>query len=152
MIQAFKNNIAVLVAGLVLAFAAIATAAVPVTTYAAAAPSGANPQQAVCKGADGLLIDSNVSATECATASGQTSDGLNALITKIINIFSVIVGVVAVIMIIWGGFRYITSGGDSNNVGAAKNTILYAIVGLIIVALAQVIVRFVLGSASGVAT
>jgi hypothetical protein len=47
-------------------------------------------------------------------------------------------------MIIIGGFRYITAGGDSNNVSAAKNTIIYAIIGLVIVAFAQIIVQFVL--------
>jgi len=49
-------------------------------------------------------------------------------------------------MIIFGGFKYITSGGDAGGVTGAKNTILYAIVGLVIVALAQVIVRFVIGT------
>jgi hypothetical protein len=52
-------------------------------------------------------------------------------------------------MILIGGFRYITSGGDSGNVSGAKNTILYAIVGLVIVALAQFIVRFVLSQSTG---
>ena len=52
---------------------------------------------------------------------------------------AIIVGVVAIIMIIVGGFRYITSGGDSSKVGSAKNTIIYAIIGLILVALAQII-------------
>jgi len=66
------------------------------------------------------------------------------LIKVIINVLSAIVGAVCVIMIIIGGFRYVTSAGDSNAVSGAKNTILYAIVGLIIVAFAQVIVRFVL--------
>jgi hypothetical protein len=47
-------------------------------------------------------------------------------------------------MVIIGGFRYIVSNGDSNGVSGAKNTILYAIVGLVIVLFAQVIVRFVL--------
>lgn len=78
---------------------------------------------------------------------GQTSTGtqhINSFITDIVNVFSIIVGVVAVIMIIVGGFRYITSGGDSNNISGAKNTIIYAIIGLIIVALAQFIVQFVL--------
>jgi hypothetical protein len=56
--------------------------------------------------------------------------------------------VVAVIMIIVGGLKYITSGGDSGNITSAKNTILYAIVGLIVVALAQIIVRFVLERAT----
>jgi hypothetical protein len=51
---------------------------------------------------------------------------------------------------IYGGFKYITSGGDSGNVTAAKNTIMYALIGLVVVALAQLIVRFVLGKANNV--
>jgi hypothetical protein len=76
----------------------------------------------------------------------QAEAGLNRLIRKIVNVLSTIIGVIAVIMIIWGGFKYITSGGDSNQVASARNTIIYAIVGLIIVALAQFIVRFVLNN------
>jgi hypothetical protein len=51
-------------------------------------------------------------------------------------------------MIIWGGFKYITSGGDTGNVSGAKNTLIFAIVGLIIVALAQFVVHFVLNTAT----
>lgn len=69
---------------------------------------------------------------------------INNLIRRIINLLSLIVGIVAVIMIIIGGLRYITSGGSDTGVTSAKNTILYAIIGLIIVALAQLLVRFVL--------
>lgn len=79
----------------------------------------------------------------CASTSDPT-ERVNGLIRLIINIFSLVVGVIAVIMIIIGGLKYILSGGDSGNVTGAKNTILFAIVGLIIVALAQIIVRFVL--------
>ena len=93
------------------------------------------------------------------TATGGTTDScdkdetgakgsLQSIIRTIINIFSLVVGFVAVIMIIVGGFKYITSGGESSNVTGAKNTIMYAIIGLIIVALAQVIVRFVLTKAT----
>lgn len=71
------------------------------------------------------------------------------IIPLAINIFSIVVGVIAVIMIIVGGLKYITSSGDSGNVTSAKNTILYAVIGLVIVALAQVIVRFVLGEVGG---
>lgn len=81
----------------------------------------------------------------------QDAGKLPAILSNIINIFSWIVGIVSVIMIIYGGFRYIISGGDSNGVTAAKNTILYAIIGLVIVALAQVIVQFVLTKADGAA-
>ena len=59
-----------------------------------------------------------------------------------------VVGIAAVVMIIIGGLRYVTSNGDSGQVGNAKNTILYAVVGLVVVALAQVIVRFVVAKAT----
>ncbi|MBA3758549.1 hypothetical protein H0X10_02865 [Candidatus Saccharibacteria bacterium] len=81
---------------------------------------------------------------------GDAESRVNEIIRLVINIFSLIVGVIAVIMIIIGGLKYITSGGDSSNVSGAKNTILYAIIGLVIVALAQVIVRFVLQKTTGV--
>jgi cytochrome bd-type quinol oxidase subunit 2 len=91
-------------------------------------------------------------AIECGSnnASGQTggpSDAegsLNQTIKNIVNILSVIVGVVAVIMIIIAGLRYITSGGSAEGVATAKRSLLYAIIGLVVVALAQIIVRFVL--------
>jgi hypothetical protein len=98
----------------------------------------------LCHGGDKLEFTSgNKPTTETCNTNANASK-LNTLIKNIINIFSILVGIVAVIMIIVGGFRYITSGGDSGNVTTAKNTILYAIVGLVIVALAQFIVRFVL--------
>ncbi len=85
----------------------------------------------------------------CNTNVSGSSNKLEGLIRTIINVFSAIVGAISVIMIIIGGFRYITSGGSSEGVGGAKNTILYAIVGLIIVAFAQVIVQFVLQRTTG---
>lgn len=69
---------------------------------------------------------------------------VNKAVKTVIDIFSWIVGVTAVIMVIIGGFKYITSQGDSNNINSAKNTILYAVIGLVVVAMAQVIVKFVL--------
>ena len=74
----------------------------------------------------------------------NNGDGLSTVIKAIINILSAIVGVAAVIMIVIGGFRYITSGGEANKVSSAKNTIIYAIVGLIVVALAEFMVHFVI--------
>ena len=89
----------------------------------------------------------------CSAIGGSTaSDGcyapgegtLNNLTATIINIFSFVVGIVAVFMIIIGGFKYITSGGDANASKAARSTIIYAIVGLVVVAFAQIIVQFVI--------
>jgi cytochrome bd-type quinol oxidase subunit 2 len=93
-----------------------------------------------------LCAGANLSVDATCPPGGDTeaTTKINSLLSTVINIFSLIVGVIAVIMIIIGGLRYITSGGDSGNVTAAKNTILYAIIGLVVVALAQFIVRFVL--------
>jgi len=95
----------------------------------------------------GLCTGANLEVSDNPTDNCSNSDAtprLNRLIHTIINLLSAIVGIVAVIMIIVGGLRYITSGGSDTSVTGAKNTILYAIIGLIIVALAQIIVRFVL--------
>jgi len=80
--------------------------------------------------------------TGCDVPGGSPT--IDSVVTAVVNTLSVIVGITAVIMIIIGGFKYVTSTGDANNVSSAKNTILYAIVGLVVVALAQIIVRFVL--------
>ncbi|MDB5166141.1 MAG: hypothetical protein JWM37_213 [Candidatus Saccharibacteria bacterium] len=100
------------------------------------------------------LIDAAASKTEACT--GINPDGTNAcagaadpskLVKVIINILSFIVGMLAVLFLIIGGFRYITSNGDSNRTGQAKSTIIYALIGLFIVAIAQLIVNFVLTQA-----
>jgi hypothetical protein len=85
--------------------------------------------------------------TACQGVQGNCGTGASDVqraIQNIINLITVVVGIVAVVMIIVNGFRLITSGGDSNTVTSARNGLIYAIVGLIVVVLAQVIVRFVL--------
>ncbi len=75
--------------------------------------------------------------------------GSGGAVTTVINTLLFIVGFLSVIMLIFGGIRYIVSGGNSNAVSAAKNTILYAIVGLIIALFSYAIVNFVLDSLTG---
>lgn len=74
----------------------------------------------------------------------SSSGNVGSTITTIVNLLSAVAGIAAVIMIIVGGLRYVTSAGNADAAKNAKNTILYAVVGLIIVALAQLIVHFVL--------
>lgn len=94
---------------------------------------------------DGIkLVDPTAKCNNAA----EGRSGFQNLIKKVINIFSVVIGAVSVIMIIFGGFRYIISGGDSSATKAAKDTIMYALIGLVIVLFAQVIVIFVLSNAS----
>jgi hypothetical protein len=98
-----------------------------------------------------LDVDSVTDGSGCELEGDDAGTKLNDIVKLVINIFSVVVAIVAVIMIIIGGLKYIMSGGDSGNITGAKNTILYAIIGLVIVALAQFIVRFVLEKVSGTA-
>lgn len=96
----------------------------------------------LCAGSNGQFDQGvNGNGTGCGA---EANTKVNGLISTIINILSVIVGVIAVIMIIIAGLKYVTSGGSDEAVKSAKNTILYAIIGLVIVALAQIIVHFVL--------
>lgn len=83
----------------------------------------------------------------CAQPDGTPTDlvGDAGIFNTIANILIFIVGIIAVIMLIIGGIRYALSGGDQSAVTAAKNTILYAIVGLIVAFLAFAIVQFVAG-------
>ena len=86
-----------------------------------------------------------------ARAEGMPSEliGDNGVFSRLTSTVLLIVGLISVIMLVYGGLRYILSGGDSKKVTDAKNTILYAIIGLIISLLAYAIVKFVLNSVVG---
>ncbi len=112
------------------------------TALPLAAAGGAVSAQASIQ--EGLEKGTCLNTTDTTCGTEDPEDAVNTIITTVINIFSLVVGVISVVMIIIGGLKYITSGGDSGNVSGAKNTILYAIIGLVVVALSQVIVRFVL--------
>ncbi len=134
-----RENILILMNSLRKSFLAVVVTAftfsaiLPATV--SAGPFDGSREQA-CQGAD------LGGKTGCGGAPGNA---LADRIKTVVNILSAIVGIAAVIMIIIGGFRYITAAGDSAGISAAKSTILYALIGAVIATLAQVIVRFVLG-------
>lgn len=133
MIKKFKNVLMVAAATLALATPALV-------------PAVASAQSSDIS--NGLCAGTNLDTTQtngCTVDQGAANQKINNILKTVINLFSLVVGVVSVIMIIIGGLKYITSGGEASNISGAKNTIIYAIVGLVIVALAQFIVHFVLG-------
>lgn len=134
------KKIKLIVAGLVATALLAGPVLVPATVFA----QSTTLQNGLCQGAN--LQVSTAESPDCSTSVNPdaTQTKVNNTITWIINVFSIVVGVAAVIMIIIGGLRYVISGGDSGNVTSAKNTILYAIIGLVVVALSQFIVKFVL--------
>ena len=97
-------------------------------------------------------LSGNVSAQvskgiDTATTSemkGKSIDGDNGLIKTVVNILLWAVGILSVIMIIFSGFRYITSAGDAAKTKSAQSTLTYAVVGLIVAILAWAIVNMVL--------
>lgn len=98
-------------------------------------------EKAVC---EGIGLTSGNSG--CKASPGQRDIG--SIVGTIINVLSMLVGVAAVVMVIIGGLKYIVSGGDSAKVANAKDTILFAVIGLIVAAVAQILVRFVIDKAT----
>lgn len=84
------------------------------------------------------------SGADCAQGT-NTPGQLTPQIRNITNILLLAIGIISVIMIIVGGIRYAVSGGDGEGTKAAKDTILFAVVGLVIALLSYAIVNFVLG-------
>lgn len=99
---------------------------------------------------DPELCRQNPDATLCQannqqqTRSNNSIYGPDGILTRVAQLLAIVVGVAAVIMIIIGGLQYVLASGDPSNVQNAKNTVFYAIVGLLVAALAQGIISFVL--------
>lgn len=113
----------------------VATGAATVASMLASAPVRAQVSEGI-----GATADS-------AGAEGGTD--INTIINNAINVLLFIVGAASVIMLIIGGIRYIMSQGDQTAVAGAKNTILYAIIGIIVALLAYAAVQFVFDTISG---
>jgi len=118
---------------------AVALSLVPAAGKVFAAAPNSKSRDQVCAG---------IGLSDGSTGCGDQGAAFHNAITTVINILSSIIGVVAVIVIIVAGFRFATSGGDTNKVGAAKNSIVFALIGLAIVVLAQLIVHFVITEVS----
>jgi len=102
----------------------------------------------------GLLVPTNTYAGTPAeglqsgansTTNGDTKTDIKVIIKNISNTALFVLGAIAVLMLIYGGIRYTTSGGDEKAITTAKNIILYAVVGIVVAILAYAIVNFVVG-------
>ena len=107
-------------------------------------PFGGNAGQksGVCTAGNGVGVASSTACNPTTTSNPLL--GPSGLFTKATRILAIIAGAAAIIVIIVAGLQYITSGGDSKNVSNAKNTILYALIGLAVIVAGQAIITFVL--------
>lgn len=104
--------------------------------------SSATFQSDACGGLGAL----NSSAAGCDSSADSH---INGILSTVISILSYVVGIVAVIMIIYGGIKMVLSQGDSSSFGTGRNTVIYALIGVVVAVLAQVLVHFVLFKTSG---
>lgn len=96
-----------------------------------------NAKEDACKGA---ALDGTSSCDQLASGNKDP----NATVKLALKLFAAIVGIIAVVMIMVGGLRYMMSGGDAGKAASAQNTVLYAAVGLVVALMAQLIAQFVL--------
>ncbi len=124
-----KCKSAVLALALVLG---LATAPLAVSVVSESAHAQTAKEQ-ICKGI-------NNGSEKCSTSG---DNDLGGWIRGIINVILYILGAIAVLMIVIGGLRYVLSGGEASQTKSAKDTILYAVIGLVVALLAYAIVNFV---------
>lgn len=122
---------------------ALTLACINGVAFLATGPAGAeellNP---VCQTSPQALVCKENSKNQ--TPTDNSLYGPNGILTKIVRIISIILGIAAVIVIIIGGFQYTLASGNPQSVDKAKNTVLFAVIGLIIASAAQAVVIFVL--------
>jgi len=124
--------------GMILATAVVMLTSIGAVWIASPAAVYADAKSDACAGIS--LTGASCSGTGQTTPTSQ----LDTLIGTVVNILTIVVGVIAVIMIIVAGAKFITSGGDTSKVAGARSSIIYAVIGLVIVVLAQTIVHYVI--------
>jgi hypothetical protein len=102
------------------------------------AESFTGPFEEVCTGAEQSTVCQEKENKENPLA------GTNGLLLRAARFISMITAVASIIIIIYGGVKFITASGDANTIGVAKSTITYALVGLVASLMAQGIVVFVI--------
>lgn len=124
-------------------------ASIVLVVFTSVAITGLQPVYADC-------TSSNSAKNEVLKGIGETgtdcnTSGVDRFISGVIRIISYIAGIAAIIAIILSGFKYITSGGDTNKIASAKNTLIYALVGVVVAVLAQLLVNFAFTTANDAA-
>jgi cytochrome bd-type quinol oxidase subunit 2 len=97
--------------------------------------------------AQGFITPAENPQAISAATGGQGS--VRSLALTIVNFFLTFLGIIAVIMIIYGGFLYVTAAGNQEKLEKAKKIIMYAVVGIVVILLSFAIVNTVLGAGTG---
>jgi hypothetical protein len=76
---------------------------------------------------------------------GNPGSSLTNLMTTVINLLSLIAGFIAVIMVIVSAIRFMTANGEASGIASARSALIYALIGVVVAAIAQILVHFVIG-------
>lgn len=98
------------------------------------------------KNTTACVIQGGVNTAAGGADQNGAGTSIHTILASVLNVFSLVIGVIAVIVIMIAGLNYITSGGDAGKAASAKSSILYAVIGLIVVAFAQLIVHFAINA------
>jgi hypothetical protein len=129
---------------LVLALPLLLFLAVPVVTHAAGAFDDVCNPTVNPAAAQSSTCHDNPSTDNADPTANNPFTGKNGILMRAMKLLATITGIASIIIIIVGAIKYITSAGDATSINSAKNTILYALIGLIISILAQGIILFVI--------
>lgn len=127
----------------------IASPVSAIDVFSSGCGGGTGSSSTTTGGTNGSTSTSGGSSSGSGSSSicgAAQQDDFKALMRNVIGIIFLLLGIIAVIMIIVGGIRYVTSNGDASQIKAAKDTILYAVIGLIVALLAYAIVNFIIAS------
>lgn len=95
-------------------------------------------------GSASAQVSEGINTATTSEMKGKSIDGDKGLIKTVVNVLLWAVGILSVIMIIFSGFRYITSAGDASKTKSAQSTLIYSVVGLIVAIMAYAIVNMVI--------
>jgi hypothetical protein len=109
-------------------------------------PVNASSLTTVCNDSSHITAGSAGSSSFCKDKS--TTNPARGILIDAINIITAIAGFVSVVMIVISGLQLVSSSGNSEKVSTARNTILYATIGLVVIALARIIVGFIISKVS----
>ena len=105
-----------------------------------AQPAYAQVLNKTCEG----VSNSSICEPTSSGVGGNDIYGPDGVLTKVANVLSIVLGVISVFVVMVGGIKYVLSGGDPSKTNNARSTILYAIIGLVVAALAQALILLVL--------
>jgi hypothetical protein len=121
----------------------------------ACTPDPSDPLKCFCEevrgGEDGAIVEEGGDSDVCDISDNERNDdkkgllGEEGIVKRVLNLMTWLTGLLAVIYVLIGGFKFITSGGDADSVASARKMILFALAGVAVVILSNVIISFVIG-------